>query len=178
IQKGEIGARERASAADRDAQCLGGEFMVVGEILGDQGGAIARIGHRNVGGVRLGSEKRFQIVPLVGDNAVQRIVNKNGEIQISAVLPVGNLRALLVQIKLDVVFGNEWRTDVFLANSSYRHGDGSWTRGDSVCCEYSGYQDGCHDNHGKAPGCYFLDHYFSVSPILLILQLTIGSADA
>ncbi len=152
--------------------------MVVGEILGDHGGAIARIGHRNVGGVRLGSEKRFQIVPLVGDDTVQRIVNKNGEIQLSAVLPIGNLRALLVQIKLDVVFGNEWRTDVFLADSSYRHGDGSWTRGDSVCCEYSGYQDECHDHHGKAAGFYFSDHCFSFLPILLVLDATIGSADA
>jgi len=33
-----------------------------------------------------------------------------------------NISRSLFQNKLDVVFGNEWRTDVFLADSSYRHG--------------------------------------------------------
>src|SRR5437667_3708228 len=80
VQKCEIRARERAPATERDAQRFGSKFMVVGKILGEHSGTVARVGYRNVGGIRLGIEKRLQIAPLIGDTPVQRIVNQNGEV--------------------------------------------------------------------------------------------------
>src|SRR6267378_7313700 len=70
IQKRQIGTRERTPTADGEAQSLGRKFMVVGEILGEHGGAIAGVGYRNISSVRLAGEKRLQIAPLVCDVAV------------------------------------------------------------------------------------------------------------
>ncbi len=96
IKKSEIGTGEGTSVAERQAQSLGGEFVVVGEILGDHGGAVAGVGHGDICSVRLVEEKGFQIAPLVGDDVVERIVDQDGEVQFVGMLPIGNLGALLV----------------------------------------------------------------------------------
>ena len=76
--------------------------MVVGEILGYHGRTVASIRHGNVSGGRLLFEKLLQNAPLGGHVAIQRIVDQDSQIEFLAALPVCDLRAVFVDVKLHV----------------------------------------------------------------------------
>src|SRR6266436_5852295 len=107
--------------------------MIVGEILSEHGCSIASIGHRYVGRGWLCREKRFQVTPLVGDAAVQRIVDQHSEIQLFGFGPTRRLRALLVQIKLHIILCYSRWDSVLLPNGG--NGDGDVSR---ACCDGAG----------------------------------------
>src|SRR5207245_498781 len=82
IENGEVGAGDGAGGADGNAQCFGGEFVVLGEVLGDGGVAVAGVGHGYVGSSRLVEDELLEIGPLIGDGGVERIVDENGEAEV------------------------------------------------------------------------------------------------
>src|SRR4029077_12772026 len=91
-------------ATQGNSNGFGSEFVVGGEILSDGCGAVTGVGHGDVSGLRLGQDELFQIIPLPGNDGIQRVIDQNGEAESVFAAPVGDLQTLLAVHELDVVF--------------------------------------------------------------------------
>src|SRR5712675_3007861 len=95
---------ESAQIAERDAQSLGGQCMIVGEVLGHHRRSVTRISDSDQGVFRLRINKSFEVVPLAGGLGVNRIIDQDGEIQRPIVAPIRDLDAFLALKNLPIFF--------------------------------------------------------------------------
>src|ERR1700730_9929606 len=87
----QIWTGEGAKSSEGNAQGFGGKIMILGEILGDHGGAVAAVKKADVGRRRLRMEKRANIAPLRSDALVQRVVDQHSKKKRLSTAPVGDL---------------------------------------------------------------------------------------
>src|SRR5882757_7280956 len=79
---------ESAQIAERDAQSLGGQCMIVGEVLGHHSRAVTRISDGNQSVFWLRVNESFEDVPLAGSFGINRIVDQDGEVQRPIMAPI------------------------------------------------------------------------------------------
>ncbi len=123
VLHGKIRAGESSRVAERNAQSLCGERVILSEVLRHHGGAITGVGHRYESVSRLLGDEGFEIAPLAGGLGVERIVNQNGQVQIFAMAPIRDLHAFFALKHLHVfLFDRRRRT--LLSDSRYGEGYG------------------------------------------------------
>src|SRR6516162_1578210 len=165
VLEGEVRARECPATAQRQAQSLCGERMILGEILRHHSRSVACVRDGNVSGGRLSHKKHSQIIPLVSDAASQRIVDQHRQEERFAASPARHLLAFLALIRLHIVFLNCTRGSIFLARCGHCNGDGAWLRRSAL--GRHGGQSGCSQSgQQQSP----LEMHFPVHLKLLLLK--------
>src|SRR5712672_1217461 len=104
---------ESAQIAERDAQSLGGQCMIVGEVLRHHSRAVTRISDSDQSVFWLRINKGFEVVPLAGGLGVNRIVDQDGEVQRSIMAPIRDLDAFFAFKNLHIFFLNGRRSTLF-----------------------------------------------------------------
>src|SRR6266481_3612874 len=113
VLKRKIRTGEGAQIAERDAQSLGGQRMIVGEVLGHHGRAVTGISNGNQSVFWLSVDEGFEVVPLAGGFSVDRVVDQDGEVQRSVMAPIRDLDAFFPFKNLHIFFLNRRRSTLF-----------------------------------------------------------------
>src|ERR1700746_2566193 len=92
--------------------------MVGRKILRDVYLRVRRVRDRDCGIWRLRHNEFSELIPLVGDVGIQRIVDQDGESERISFFPTRNLLSFFVYRKLNVTLGDRWWRCILLTNSS------------------------------------------------------------
>src|SRR6266850_466600 len=117
ILERKIWTGESAQIAERNAQSLGGQCMIVGKVLGHHSRSVTRISDSDQSVFRLRIDESFEVVPLASGFGIDRIVNQDGEVQRPIMAPIRDLDAFFAFKHLHIFFLNGRRGTLFRDSS-------------------------------------------------------------